>query len=188
MECRTCHHEHPKNEADEDGRPYSDPNFCIARLSERLQHNKEVADQAMKDREAAIVERDALRAQVLSNCVQNLPADSTLVKTEYWEAMKLQNDELKGLLLQVLRDHDRGHSPCTCVEIRGHATKASAAQKRNCGCRTNGDSWVFCEAHQEAKVCVDCGWNNDANHGGGSRVMHTFGKITRCAECLPISR
>jgi hypothetical protein len=93
MECRTCHHEHPKNEADEDGRPYSDPNFCIARLSERLQHNKEVADQAMKDREAAIVERDALRAQVLSNCVQNLPADSTLVKTEYWEAMKLQIEE-----------------------------------------------------------------------------------------------
>jgi len=36
MECRTCHHEHPKDEADEDGRPYSNPNFCIARLSEEL--------------------------------------------------------------------------------------------------------------------------------------------------------
>jgi hypothetical protein len=42
--------------------------LCVyAQLSKQrglVQHNKEVADQAMKDREAAIVERDKLRAEV----------------------------------------------------------------------------------------------------------------------------
>jgi hypothetical protein len=44
---------------------------------------------------AAKAENAKLRAQVLTNCVENLPDDSTLVKTDHWEAMKLQIDELQ---------------------------------------------------------------------------------------------
>lgn len=36
MECRTCHHEHPVDATVDDALPYSDPHFCIARLSEQL--------------------------------------------------------------------------------------------------------------------------------------------------------
>lgn len=37
-------------------------------------------------------------------------------------------------------------------------------------------------------VCDSCGWNNDVDHGGGSRVMYTVGKVTKCGECLPTRR
>lgn len=40
----------------------------------------------------------------------------------------------------------------------------------------------------EGQVCYSCGWNNGPNHGGGSRVMYTVGKITKCGECLPTAR
>jgi hypothetical protein len=83
------------------------------------------------DHDELLEEVIKLRAEVekLRGLGTGVYADAKEVAREL-EQTKLQNDELKGLLLQVLRDHDRGHSPCTCVEIRGHATKASAAQKR----------------------------------------------------------
>lgn len=37
-------------------------------------------------------------------------------------------------------------------------------------------------------VCDSCGWNNGPDHGGGSRVMYTMGKVTKCGECLPTTR
>lgn len=37
MYCKTCHHEHePSWESQNDGRAYSDPNFCVSQLSQQL--------------------------------------------------------------------------------------------------------------------------------------------------------
>jgi hypothetical protein len=38
------------------------------------------------------------------------------------------------------------------------------------------------------QVCDSCGWNNGPDHGGGSRSMHTIGKVTKCGSCFPTTR
>ena len=43
-------------------------------------------------------------------------------------------------------------------------------------------------SEQSPMICNSCGWNNDANHGGGSRVMRQMGKFTICEPCMPTSR
>lgn len=45
-----------------------------------------------------------------------------------------------------------------------------------------------CTECEQAKVCDSCGWNNGPEHGGGSRVMYTVGKVTKCGSCLPTTR
>lgn len=49
-------------------------------------------------------------------------------------------------------------------------------------CRTKKRS------QESPMICNSCGWNNDANHGGGSRVMRMAGKLTLCDACTPTSR
>jgi len=49
-------------------------------------------------------------------------------------------------------------------------------------------AWLEGTEKRIDEVCESCGWNNGPNHGGGSRVMYTMGKITRCADCCPRTR
>lgn len=47
--------------------------------------------------------------------------------------------------------------------------------------------WQQTEKRKD-EVCESCGWNNGPEHGGGSRVMYTVGKVTKCGSCLPTTR
>ena len=106
------------------------------------------------------------------------------------DALKLQVIELQKKLADVPEERPTGPDGTPC---KHQERIAVIGDRRWEACKSCGDKidvqWTEAAALKRIdEVCDSCGWNNGPNHGGGSRVMHMVGKVTKCGSCFPTTR
>lgn len=128
-----------------------------------IQHNKEIADQAMKDREAAIVERDKTLLRIRDYQAAIRKVDKCCNCLAYNEKFKALD---RGTPEEKCEDCQHEKSYCDCIEKRGSGVSSgdqdtisrpgpqSLADKRKCvGCGHQPHE-RYCDAGNCACICI----------------------------------
>lgn len=151
MLCRTCHHEHPEDPAAEspDGRPYSDPNFCIARLSEKLsaadlqieEMKKNACPNAAFHELAGICTKTPVFCEGCALSAKRVADGMIASRDEKLKESNRLNGEYLKALQEIKRLHDsRGNTDNrTLVCLMSEVAEKALSEKRkvspqNCGC------------------------------------------------------
>lgn len=116
MECKTCGYEHPQDAANADGRPYSDPNFCIARMSETMARGEKNREQLValyektRDKVTALELQLRERERFDDNAIN---IQVVALRDERDKLLRLVG-ELRKRLLEYREDSSTEADPCFC--------------------------------------------------------------------------